>query len=98
MTVPKHQRDAFEATDEALNHIDGLISALDVIEDQIRLVDEMQRESKAFRIIRPILEEKMAEMWKLRNREWQSIGGKVGADVLAEIHGESQQGPEAEQA
>ncbi|NYS24600.1 hypothetical protein HUK65_06310 [Rhodobacteraceae bacterium 2376] len=73
MSVPEHQRDAHEATDAVLNHIDGLIAALDVIEEHIRFPDVQAPAAKAFFMLRPMLAEKMAELWKLRTAEWKAI-------------------------
>ena len=55
MTIPQHIRIAHEATDEVLISLDGLVCALDVIEDRLTLTDYQSRESKAFHIIRPLL-------------------------------------------
>ncbi len=77
MTIPQHIRIAHEATDEVLMRLDGLVCALDVIEDRLALTDHQSRESKAFHIIRPLLAEKIAELWKLRDAEWRAIGGKA---------------------
>ena len=77
MTIPQHIREAHEATDEVLMRLDGLVCALDVIEDRLTLTDYQSRESKAFHIIRPLLAEKVAELWELRTAEWEAIGGKL---------------------
>lgn len=74
--VPKHQRDSYEATNEALILIDGLISALDVIQEHIQMQDNQGPAAKAFHTVNPLLRNKMAEVWRLRDAEWESIGGK----------------------
>ncbi len=84
MTIPQHIRIAHEATDEVLKSLDGLVCALDGIEDRLTLTDHQSRESKAFHIIRPLLAEKVAELWELRTAEWKAIGGNIGAQCDAE--------------
>lgn len=67
--VPKARRDAQEATDEALMRLEGLISALDVVENQITFPDEQAAYAKAFRTLRPLMVEKINQVWALRDAE-----------------------------
>lgn len=73
--VPKHLRDAVDATDNALFQIEGLIAALDVIEDSLSLPDNLSVEAKALRVIRPLLAEKISQVFDLRAAEWRALGG-----------------------
>lgn len=77
MSIAKEVRAAHESTDEVLMQLDGLICALDVIENHLTFPDHLAPESKAFHVIRPLLAEKMTELWSLRRQEWVSIGGKA---------------------
>lgn len=84
MTIPKNIRNAHEATDQVLMSLDGLVAALDVIEDRLSLTDQQSREAKAFHIIRPLLAEKIEQLWTLRDAEWRAIGGNVAGDDVAQ--------------
>lgn len=76
--IPAHQRDTYEATNELLNHIDGLIAALDLVQDHIKVDDNTSPASMAFHAITPLLREKMAAVWGCRHLEWRGLGGSAG--------------------
>ncbi len=73
--VAKHQREAHEATDEVLLRLEGLINALDLIEDKMEFPDEKAPHAKAFRTLRPLMAEKMEQIWDMRQAEWEALGG-----------------------
>ena len=77
--IDKKIREAHDATNDVLNQLDGVIATFDLIENEITLPDEQSISAKAFRSIRPLLTEKMAEVWELRSREWASVGGNNGS-------------------
>lgn len=79
MTVSTTHRANHEATDDRLNQVDGLIAALDVVQDQLRMADDTSPASMAFHTIASVLREKMAEVWACREQEWRGIGGAVGS-------------------
>lgn len=74
--IPEHCRDSYEATNQALIILDGLIAALDLVQDHIQHAEPNGPAAKAFDTINPLMRQKMAEVWGLRRGEWKAIGGK----------------------
>lgn len=72
------QREAFEATDDALMDLRGLIAALDVVEDSLQpeINDLKIPASIAFFALQKMVRSKLAEVFDLRKDEWKSIGGR----------------------
>ena len=75
------QRDAYEETDAHLVAMDGLISALDMLEDELEIADPQSRPAKAFFVFNRLVRETMAQIWETRKGEWKSLGGKFASDV-----------------
>ena len=60
--------------------MDGLISALDMLEDELEIADPQSRPAKAFFVLNRLVRETMAEIWETRRGEWRSLGGKFACD------------------
>ncbi len=80
LPVKKYQRDAYEETDCQLITMDGLLSALDVLEDELEITSHQVRAAKAFFVINRLMRETMVEIWETRKGEWASLGGKFASD------------------
>lgn len=80
LPVIKLQRDAYERTDSELITMDGLLSALDMLEDELEIADPQSRTAKAFFVLNRLTRQTMVEIWKTRKGEWASMGGKFASD------------------
>ena len=60
--------------------MDGLISAIDMLEDELKIVDPQSRPAKAFFVLNRLVRETMAEIWETRKGEWRSLGGRFPGD------------------
>lgn len=74
------QRDAYEETDTQLIAMEGLLCALDMLEDELEIADPQTRTAKAFFVLSRLTRQTMAEIWKTRKGEWRSLGGKFARD------------------
>lgn len=78
--IPRHVRDNYERTDDALHEIHGLTLALDIAMDQITdegsMLDSNSRANIAKDVVIRILLEKLQDIHKLRSMEWLGQGGE----------------------
>lgn len=74
--VPDDQRAAYEATDDALNDLSGLLVALDLMIDSW-VPDSADRHRNALNVMIEQSQKKLADITALRDAEWRSIGGNV---------------------
>lgn len=73
--IPKHQSRNYEKTDDLLNDMSVLLTALETVHDAIPLMEATCETNAAAGLMRMVME-KFEEIEDARSAEWVGLGGK----------------------
>ena len=90
--VPKHQRDAHEATDDRLIELRGILVAAQLLNEENSAHVTGTPEADALHVMHNLGLAKLEELDRTRAAEWTSLGGhtdRLAAEEIAAARGES---------